>query len=130
MKQPREQLLAAFWAAIEAAKPDQAVRQAVRSIHPPKGRTVVVGGGKAAASMAKALEEAWEADLSGVVVTRYGHAIQKPNKIELLEASHPVPDTASQYAGTRILKAVGGLSSDDLVIVLLSGGGSALIPYR
>jgi glycerate 2-kinase len=127
MNQPRDELLAAFQAAVKVAKPDQAVRQAVQFIQRPKGRTVVVGGGKAAASMAKALEEAWETDLSGVVVTRYGHAVEHPTRIELLEASHPVPDAASQYAGTRILEAVHGLSSDDLVIVLLSGGGSALM---
>jgi glycerate 2-kinase len=127
VNQPRDQLLAAFQAAVNAAKPDQAVHEAVRSIQRPKGRTVVVGGGKAAASMAKALEDAWDGGLSGVVVTRYGHAIEHPTRIELLEASHPVPDAASEYAGNRMLEMVRGLSREDLVIVLLSGGGSALM---
>jgi glycerate 2-kinase len=124
---PREQLLAAFHAAVKAGLPDQAVRDAVRSIQRPLGRTIVVGGGKAAASMAKALEDAWEGDLEGVVVTRYGHAVEQPRRIKLLEAGHPVPDAASEHAATKILESVRGLSSDDLVIVLISGGGSALM---
>ncbi len=127
MNNPREQLLAAFHAAVKAALPDQAVREAVESIQRPLGRTIVVGGGKAAASMAKALEDAWEGDLEGVVVTRYGHAVERPRQIKLLEASHPVPDAASEDAATQILESVRGLSSDDLVIVLISGGGSALM---
>jgi glycerate 2-kinase len=124
---PRDQLLAAFNAAVKAALPDQAVRHAVQSIQHPKGRTIVVGGGKAAASMAKALEDAWEGLLEGVVVTRYGHAVERPTRIKLLEASHPVPDAASEHAATQMLGSVRGLSSDDLVIVLISGGGSALM---
>ena len=131
MISPRKQLLAAFDAAVKAARPDQAVRNAVHLIAPPGGRTVVVGAGKAAASMARALEEAWTEiwgrELSGVVVTRYGHSVVQPQHIELLEASHPVPDAASQQAATRILEAVSGLTEDDLVIVLVSGGGSALM---
>ncbi len=127
MNNPRDQLLAAFNAAVKAALPDRAVREAVQSIQRPLGRTIVVGGGKAAASMAKALEAAWEGDLEGVVVTRYGHAIERPTRIKLLEASHPVPDAASEDAATQILESVRGLSSDDLVIVLISGGGSALM---
>jgi glycerate 2-kinase len=131
MSHPREQLMAAFQAAIHAARPDQAVREALRTIQRPTGRTIVVGGGKAAASMAKALEDAWEEDLEGVVVTRYGHAIERPRRITLLEASHPVPDAMSEHAGSKILESLRDLSSDDLVIVLLSGGGSALMvaPY-
>jgi glycerate 2-kinase len=124
---PRDQLLAAFHAAVKAALPDQAVRQAVQSIQRPPGRTIVVGGGKAAASMAKALEDAWEGPLEGVIVTRYGHAVERPTRIKLLEASHPVPDAASEHAATEILQSVRGLSSNDLVIVLISGGGSALM---
>jgi len=131
MTSPRAQLLGAFEATVKAARPDQAVKDAVRLISPPKARTVVVGGGKAAASMAKALEDAWAvkgaSELSGVVVTRYGHAVVRPQHIELLEASHPVPDAAGQHAATRILEAVTGLTPDDLVIVLISGGGSALM---
>jgi glycerate 2-kinase len=127
MNHPRDQLLAAFKAAVKAALPDQAMRDALRSIQRPFGRTIVVGGGKAAASMAKALEDAWDGPLEGVVVTRYGHATERPTRIKLLEASHPVPDVASEDAATQILESVRGLSSDDLVIVLISGGGSALM---
>jgi glycerate 2-kinase len=121
----RAALLNAFQIAVESAKPNRAMLGALPDA--PKGHTVVVGGGKAAAGMAVALETAWPTELSGVVVTRYGHAQKKPERIELLEASHPVPDEVSQHAGTRILEAVRGLSNDDLVIVLLSGGGSALM---
>jgi glycerate 2-kinase len=103
------------------------MRDAVQSIPRPTGRTIVVGGGKAAASMSKALENAWDGDLTGVVVTRYGHAVERPTRIKLLEASHPVPDAASEHAATQILEAVQNLTSDDLVIVLISGGGSALM---
>ncbi len=123
----RDQLLAAFQIALKTAKPGPAVRQAVQSISRPAGKTIVVGGGKAAASMAKAFEDAWETELEGVVVTRYGHAVERPKRIKLLEASHPVPDNSSEQAGSQILEAVRGLSSDDLVVVLLSGGGSALM---
>jgi glycerate 2-kinase len=124
---PEDQLLNAFRAAINAAKPNRAVLEAVRTIQRPSGRTVVVGGGKAAASMTKAFEDAWEGPLEGVVVTRYGHVVEQPTRIKLLEASHPVPDAASEWAGTEILEAVRGLSGDDLVMVLISGGGSALM---
>ena len=127
MNDPRDQLLAAFKAAVKAAMPDQAVREAVRSIQRPLGRTIVVGGGKAAASMAKALEDAWDGPLEGVVVTRYGHAVERPTRIKLLEANHPVPDAASEHAAAQILESIRGLSKDDLVIVLISGGGSALM---
>jgi glycerate 2-kinase len=124
---PRDQLLAAFRAAVQAALPDQAVREAVQSIQRPLGRTIVVGGGKAAASMAKALEDAWDGPLEGVIVTRYGHAVDRPTQLKLLGASHPVPDAASERAATEILEAVQNLTGDDLVIVLISGGGSALM---
>jgi glycerate 2-kinase len=127
MNQARDHLLAAFQTAVDTARPDQAVRDAVQTIQRPTGKTIVVGGGKAAASMAKALEDVWAGELEGVVVTRYGHATEQPKRIRLLEAGHPVPDQASEDAGNQILKAVCGLSSDDLVMVLLSGGGSALM---
>lgn len=92
----------------------------------PKGRVVVVGAGKSAAVMAAAVEAAWpEVPLSGVVVTRYGHGYPTA-QIEVLEASHPVPDAAGAAAARRILEAVAGLSADDLVLFLVSGGGSAL----
>lgn len=98
---------------------------------PPPGRTVVVGAGKAAAAMARALEEAWlardeRAKLSGLVVTRYGHA-EACQRIEVLEASHPMPDELGEQAAKRMLEAVHELGEDDLVIALISGGGSALM---
>jgi glycerate 2-kinase len=95
---------------------------------PPAGRTVVVGAGKAAASMAAAVEAHWPADraLSGLVVTRYGHGAAC-SRIEVVEASHPVPDAAGAAAAARILELVRGLGADDLVICLISGGGSALL---
>ncbi len=98
---------------------------------PPVGRTVVVGAGKAAAAMAQALEEAWQArdadaELSGLVVTRYGHG-EHCQRIEVLEASHPMPDELGEQAAKRMLEAVGELGEDDLVISLISGGGSALM---
>ena len=130
MNHPRDQLLAAFNAAVKAAMPGQAVREAAHEVidtRYPKGRTIVVGGGKAAASMAKALEDAWEGPLEGVVVTRYGHAVERPRRIKLLEANHPIPDVMSEQAASQILESVRGLSKDDLVIVLISGGGSALM---
>ena len=95
----------------------------------PGGRTVVVGAGKAAAAMAKAVEDHWRGDparLSGLVVTRYGHGAPT-RRIEVVEAAHPAPDAAGQRAARRILDAVTGLTADDLVLVLLSGGGSALL---
>lgn len=96
---------------------------------PPLGRTVIVGAGKAAAAMARTVEEHWRGDpqqLSGIVVTRYGHGAPT-RRIEVVEASHPAPDEAGQRAAARLLQAVGGLTADDLVLVLLSGGGSALL---
>jgi glycerate 2-kinase len=127
MNKARDHLLAAFQAAVKTANPAQALRDTVQTIRRPTGKTIVVGGGKAAASMAKAFEDAWEGELEGVIVTRYGHTSEQPKRIKLLEAGHPVPDQASEYAGSQILKAVRGRSSDDLVLVLLSGGGSALM---
>ncbi|MBF0267857.1 MAG: glycerate kinase [Alphaproteobacteria bacterium] len=95
---------------------------------PPKGRTVVVGAGKAAASMAAALEAAWpkNAPLSGLVVTRYGYGLPL-RRIDCVLAAHPVPDQAGELAAKRVLAAVQGLSQDDLVLALMSGGGSALL---
>jgi glycerate-2-kinase len=92
----------------------------------PKGRVVVVGAGKSAAVMAAAVEVAWpDVPLSGVVVTRYGHG-HPTRRIEVLEASHPVPDAAGAVGARRVLDAVAGLTADDLVLFLVSGGGSAL----
>jgi glycerate 2-kinase len=94
---------------------------------PPRGRTIVVGAGKASAAMARALEAAWHAPLEGVVVTRYGHAVPCRH-IRVLEAAHPVPDDAGMAAARIVLDTVHGLSDDDLVICLISGGGSSLLP--
>jgi len=93
---------------------------------PPKGRTIVLGAGKAAAAMAKAVEDHWAGPLSGLVVTRYGHGLPC-QRIEVVEASHPVPDAAGQQAARRILAMAGGLTEDDLVLCLISGGASALL---
>jgi glycerate 2-kinase len=92
----------------------------------PKGRTVVVGAGKAAAAMAHAVEQHWPGPLGGLVVTRYGHGVPC-ERIEVVEASHPVPDAAGAHAAERILESVKGLTSDDLVLCLVSGGASALL---
>jgi glycerate 2-kinase len=93
---------------------------------PPRGRTIVLGAGKAAAAMAKAVEDDWPGPLSGLVVTRYGHGLPC-QRIEVVEASHPVPDAAGQQAAHRILDMAGGLTRDDLVLCLISGGASALL---
>ena len=123
----RELLLEMFKAAVGAAAPDICVPRHLPA--PPVGRTVVVGAGKAAAAMARAVEANWPADrpLSGLVVTRYGHGIGTLRRIEVVEASHPVPDGAGQVAAARMLALVGGLGPDDLVLCLISGGGSALL---
>ncbi|MFF2321931.1 glycerate kinase [Agrobacterium sp. NPDC058088] len=114
-----------FMVAVASADPAKVLQRHLPS--PPKGRCVVVGAGKASAAMAAALETAWpHVDLSGVVVTRYGHAVPT-SRIEIIEASHPVPDDKSAEAAKRILAAVEGLTADDMVIALISGGGSALM---
>ncbi len=116
-----------FLAAIAAASPAVCVPPHLPP--PPRGRTVVVGAGKAAAAMAQAVEAHWPADrpLSGLVVTRYGHGAGPLARIEVVEASHPVPDAAGEVAAARILAMVRGLGMDDLVLCLISGGGSALL---
>ena len=92
-----------------------------------KGRLIVIGAGKASAAMARAVEDAWPGPLSGLVVTRYGYAVPC-ERIEIVEAAHPVPDAAGLEAAHRLLELVQGLSEDDLVLCLISGGGSALLP--
>ena len=116
-----------FDAAIAAASPERAVPPNLPP--PPKGRTIVVGAGKAAASMARAVEAHWPADkpLAGLVVTRYGHGVGPLKRIEVVEAAHPVPDAAGETAARRILDLVKGLGPDDLALCLISGGGSALL---
>jgi len=118
-------LRALFQAAIDAADPRHVLPPALPP--PPAGRCVVVGAGKAAALMAQVVDQAWpDVDLSGVVVTRYGHAVPA-GRITLLQAGHPVPDANSVAAADAVLAAPRGLGSHDLVLCLLSGGGSALL---
>lgn len=121
---PDALLRGAFQAAIAAADPRLAVPRHLPS--PPRGHTIVIGAGKAAAAMAKAVEDHWPGELSGVVVTRYGHGLPT-SRIRVIEASHPVPDAAGLAAAGEILQAVSGLTADDLVLCLISGGGSSLL---
>lgn len=120
----RSLLLKMFRAAVDAAAPARCVPAHLPSR--PKGRTIVVGAGKAAAAMAAAVEANWDGPITGLVVTRYGHAVPC-ERIEVVEASHPVPDEVGADVAARILRRVGGLSADDLVLVLMSGGASALL---
>ncbi|MBC6982497.1 glycerate kinase [Caulobacter sp. 17J80-11] len=122
--QARHVLGRLYRAAVEAALPRACL--AARLPEPPRGRTVVVGAGKAAAAMAQALEAAWPGPLSGLVITRHGHGADC-RRIEVVEAAHPVPDEAGLAATDRLVERVSGLGEDDLVLCLLSGGGSALL---
>jgi hydroxypyruvate reductase len=122
----RELLNGSFAAAVAAADP-----QHILPAHlppPPKGRTLVVGAGKAAASMALAVEQSWPAaaPLDGLVITRYRHGLLT-NRITVIEAGHPVPDAAGEQAAAEILKRVKALTPQDLLLVLVSGGGSSLL---
>lgn len=120
----QELLRAIFADAVGAADPSRVLKAHLPPR--PEGRVVVVGVGKSAALMAAAVEAAWpDVPLEGVVVTRYGHACPT-RRIAVLEAAHPVPDEASQRSAARILAAVRGLTEKDLVLALISGGGSAL----
>jgi glycerate 2-kinase len=114
-----------FDAAIASAQPAICIPPHLPAV--PRGRLIVVGAGKAAAAMARAVEDNWPGPLSGIVVTRYGYAVPC-NHIEVLEAAHPVPDAAGLLGAQRVLEAVRGLGADDLVLCLISGGGSALLP--
>jgi glycerate 2-kinase len=113
-----------FDAAIAAAQPALCVPPHLPA--PPKGRTIVIGAGKASAAMARALEDHWTGPLEGLVVTRFGYRVPC-ERIEIVEAAHPVPDEAGLKAATLIADRVRGLTADDLVIALISGGGSALL---
>jgi len=122
----RALLEALFKAAVEAADPLIGIKKHLPS--PPKnGRTVVIGAGKGAAQMAAALESLWPEPLSGVVVTRYGYGC-KTQSIEVIEAAHPVPDENGLAGAKRLFETISGLSENDLVIALICGGGSALLP--
>ncbi|MFZ5549680.1 MAG: glycerate kinase type-2 family protein [Pseudomonadota bacterium] len=128
MKTDRRALLRQmFDAAVAAADPARCLAQHLPE--PPragKGRTLVIGAGKASAAMARALEQAWPGPLEGLVITRYGYEVPC-ERIEIVQAAHPVPDQAGLDATQRLLKFVEGLTADDLVIALISGGGSSLL---
>jgi glycerate 2-kinase len=122
---PRALFTSLFSAAVAAADPERTIRNFLPA--KPGGRTIVIGAGKGSAQMARAFEKAWDGPLEGVVVTRYGYATAC-ERIEILEAAHPVPDAAGLEASRRLFEAVEGLTQDDLVVALISGGGSALLP--
>ena len=125
MPEPRILLRQMFDAAVAAAQSARCLPPHLPA--PPAGRTIVIGAGKASAEMARVLEQHWPGALTGLVVTRYGYAVPC-ERIEIVEAAHPVPDEAGLLAARRIRAMVDGLSADDLVICLISGGGSALLP--
>ena len=131
LQDPQAFLLDLYRVAVQRAQPLHSMGQHLPP--PPKGRTVVLGAGKAGGSMCQALEALWpqEAPLSGLVVTRYHHIPPRPEglaqRIELVEAAHPVPDAAGLLAAERMLALTQGLTEDDLVLCLISGGGSALL---
>src|SRR5450830_1534270 len=122
---PRALLQAMFHAAIAAAQPSHCILPHLPPA--PKGRLIVIGAGKASAAMAHALERHWPGPLSGLVVTRYGYAVPC-ERIEIVEAAHPVPDAAGLAAAERMMALVRGLGPEDTVICLVSGGGSSLLP--
>jgi len=125
MKSKEHELLRnMFDAAVDAASPKVCLPPFLPQY--PAGRILVIGAGKAASSMANGVEEVWEAPVKGLVITRYGHKTKTRN-IEVIEAAHPVPDMNGVQASRRILQMVGGLSEKDLVLCLISGGGSALL---
>ncbi|RWO60252.1 glycerate kinase [Mesorhizobium sp.] len=122
---PKTFLAAIFNAAVAAADPQRTIRDHLPAT--PKGRTIVIGAGKGSAQMAAAFEKVWDGPIEGLVVTRYGYGATC-QRIEIIEAAHPVPDAAGLKASCRLLDKVQGLTADDLVVALISGGGSALLP--
>ncbi|MBX5179576.1 glycerate kinase [Rhizobium lentis] len=122
---PRDFLKSLFDAAVRAADPLTGIKSHLPE--KPQGRTVVIGAGKGAAQMARALESAWAGPIEGLVVTRYGYGCET-RCIEIIEAAHPVPDAAGFAAARRLMETVNRLTEDDLVIALICGGGSALLP--
>ncbi|CAN7268391.1 glycerate kinase type-2 family protein [Mesorhizobium sp. LjNodule214] len=122
---PKTFLTSIFNAAVAAADPERTIRDHLPA--KPKGRTIVIGAGKGSAQMAAAFEKVWDGPIEGLVVTRYGYGA-KCERIEIIEAAHPVPDAAGLAASRRLLEKVQGLTADDLVVALISGGGSALLP--
>ncbi|MBL4599844.1 MAG: glycerate kinase [Rhizobiaceae bacterium] len=129
MENPKAFLQSLFDVAVKAADPARNIASFLPE--PPKGRLIIVGAGKGSAQIAAAFEDAWEkaghGAVEGLVVTRYGFGVECRN-VEIIEASHPVPDAAGLVASNRLLKTVSGLSEDDLVVAVISGGGSALLP--
>jgi len=121
---PRGFLRSLFDSAVAAALPDKVVPPHLPD--PPSGRTIVIGAGKASAAMARAVEDHWPGPLEGIVVTRTGHGVPC-KRIEIVEASHPVPDARGEGAARRILELASSAGPDDLVLCLISGGGSALL---
>lgn len=121
----REFLTSVFEQAVAAADPAQKLLKHLPA--KPRGRTIIVGAGKASTHMAAAFEKAWNAPLQGLVATRYGHTTPCEH-IEVIEAAHPLPDEAGLTASKRLLEMVSGLTEHDLVVALISGGGSALLP--
>ncbi len=121
---PRQLLLDMYASAVSAVSPEKCLPAFLPA--PPRGRTLVIGAGKGAAAMAKAVEEHWQGEIGGLVVTRYAHGAQC-KRIEVVEAAHPVPDEAGRQAAARMLRMVQGLGEDDLVLCLISGGGSSLL---
>jgi glycerate 2-kinase len=115
-----------FDAGLAAARPASCLAPYIDKLQPPKGRTIVVGAGKASAAMARAVEDRWNHPLEGLVVTRYGYG-ETCKRIEIVEAAHPVPDEKGRATAGRILEKVKGLTPDDLVLCLISGGASALL---
>jgi glycerate 2-kinase len=122
---PRVLLRQMFDAAIASAQPALCIPPHLPSA--PRGRLIVIGAGKASAAMARSVEQHWAGPLSGLVVTRYGYAVPCEH-IEIAESAHPVPDAAGLRASQRMMELVKGLNADDLVLCLISGGGSALLP--
>ncbi|RJE78611.1 glycerate kinase [Paracoccus sp. JM45] len=125
IESPEKLLRTMFDAAIVAAQPEECVPPHLPSA--PKGRVIVIGAGKASAAMARACEDHFPGPVSGLVITRYGYAVPC-RQIKIVEAAHPVPDQAGLIAARKMMALVKGLSADDLVICLISGGGSSLLP--
>jgi hydroxypyruvate reductase len=126
--EPKELLIRSFHAAVAAADPLKILPRHLPA--PPRGRTLVIGAGKAGASMALAVERHWPAGtaLEGVVITRHGHGLPT-KRVAVIEAGHPVPDEAGEAGARDILRRVKGLGPDDLLLALISGGGSALLSF-
>jgi glycerate 2-kinase len=123
--EPRQFLLDLYSSAVDAVSAEKCL-PAFLPAPSKQGRTLVIGAGKGAAAMAKTVEDHWPGTISGLVVTRYGHGADC-KRIEVIEAAHPVPDEAGRQAASRMLQMVHGLTENDLVLCLISGGGSALL---